>query len=198
MPLFFLLLQAGLAVAQTAPANLELLNRTLHALAVETARHIDLPDSAGLHYAAARESAAWDWLFERALYDELSVKRGLRLHRVEAAVSEWPLLFYAPLELRIRYDHHRAGSGRSVRRATARLYVKYQDPTGELIFSSEVERTLVDTIRSDQIAALEDHAYPFTAGERTPPSRLKRILEPLLLTAITGGIIYLFYSFRSN
>jgi len=193
-----LLLWAGWLAAQTPPANLELLSSTLHAVADEAARPITLADSARLNYAAPKESAAWEWLFEQALYNELGSKRALRLRRVDAAALEWPLLFYAPLELSIAYAQPAAGGNRTIRRATARLYVKYQNAAGELIFSRELEQIRSDTVATRQLAALEDQKYPFTAGARTPPSRLKRLLEPLVLTAITGGIIYLFYSFRSN
>ncbi len=198
MPLVFLLLQTGLAGAQTPPANLERMSQSLRTVAAEAAAHITLADSAVLHYAAPRESAAWEWLFEKALYEELGVQRGMRLRRVEAAAPEWPLIFYAPLALSVRYSQQGAGKGHTLRRTTGRLYVKYQNSAGELLFAGELEHTLIDTIRSDRIAALENQAYPFTAGERKPPSRLKGLLEPFVITAVTGGIIYLFYSFRSN
>jgi hypothetical protein len=176
--------------------NLRLQERVLQQIVQEVEGHLALTDSSRLHYSSPPEKAAWEWLFEKALYDILGTGHDLRLRRVEPTALEMPVLFYAPLELTIRYES--AADGRTIRHASGRLFVKYHNTRGDLLFAREMTGSSVDTVARNKLAALEDPGYPFTVGRTNPRGGVKRFLEPVVLTLITGGIIYLFYSFRSN
>ncbi|OPZ81199.1 MAG: hypothetical protein BWY77_00750 [bacterium ADurb.Bin431] len=197
MPLLFLLLTVAQARAQEPPTNLELFRRTMEQQLAGVEPQLALADSSLLCYGSSVPQAGWDWLFESVVFEKLGGKRALRLRRVDAAAVERPLLHYVPMDLNVRYEEARSGR-RILRTVSSRLHLKYLDERGELIFSRELIGSVSDTLARGQIAAVEDPALPFTIGKRPQPSRLKRMAEPVVMALITGGIIYLFYSFRSN
>lgn len=196
--MLLLLILALPAPAQEPPANLELLRRTLEQQLAEVEPHLALADSSLLCYASPKEQVDWDWLFERVLFEQLGERRALRLRRVDPGEMERPLLAYVPVEMDILYEAAGSSGRRIIRTVKSRLHLKYLNSSGELLFSRELAGSACDTLARDQIAALEDPAIPFTIGKRPQPSRLRRMAEPAILALITGGIIYLFYSFRSN
>jgi hypothetical protein len=198
MPALLLLLWTSFSSAQEPLTNLQLIERALKTMMQEAEPHLVLADSSLLCFASPAERPAWDWLVEKAVYDHLAAKHDISLRRVDAASLEMPQLFYVPMELKIRYETAAIAKRKVVRRATCRLYLKSQDAQGRIIFAQEMTNSSVDTLAGKLLPSLEDKSYAFTIGERAKASWLKRMLEPLIVTVITGGIIYLFYSFRSN
>lgn len=73
-----------------------------------------------------------------------------------------------------------------------------EQPSGKLLWSGEVSRDSSDTIRLAQLKVLENANIPFTVGQGTKNGDGSNLLEPVLITGITGTIIFLFYSLRSR
>ena len=196
--MLLLFLWAALASAQEPVTNLQLLSTTLQKLFEETEPYLAIKDSSRIQYASSGEMAAWDWMFEKILYEQLGARHAIQLRRVDPSALQMPLLFYAPIELKIYYETRTGLVRKTIRRAASRLYIKYQDAEGNVVFAREQQHCITDTVATSAISGLENQNYAFTLGERSRPSWLKRLAEPLMITVITGGIIYLFYSFRSN
>jgi hypothetical protein len=55
-----------------------------------------------------------------------------------------------------------------------------------------------DTLAGKILPRLEDQGFDFTLGSRESRDENPRWLEPVLITAATGVVIYLFYSLRSR
>lgn len=55
-----------------------------------------------------------------------------------------------------------------------------------------------DTLRADEIRALEDPRFPFTIGRWPPRSLWSKMLEPLLLTVAAGAVVYALYALRTR
>jgi len=83
------------------------------------------------------------------------------------------------------------------RQVNIEFYVKISDSDHRVLFSDDFKEVFSDTIKVNNIKNIENNNLPFTIGNRSK-SLVSRLLEPLLVTLITGSIIYIFYSFRSN
>ncbi len=198
MPLLLLLFMALPALAQEPPSNLELVRRIMEQQLAEVEPRMALADSSLLCYGSPAPQAAWDWLFERVVFERLGERRALRLRRADAAAAERPFLYYVPVDLNIRYESAGGSGRRIIRTVASRLHLNYLDGSGELLFSGELNGSVSDTLARSQIAAVEDQGLPFTIGKRPQSSLLRRMAEPVVMALVAGGIMYLFYSFRSN
>jgi len=63
----------------------------------------------------------------------------------------------------------------------------------QVVFSNIIQVSETDTIKTSNLKILEDSNYEFTTGTEKPG-----ILEPVLVSALTGAVIYIFYSYRSQ
>ena len=77
------------------------------------------------------------------------------------------------------------------------VYLKILGPENRVLLSNVIRESYSDTINVNTINSLENSDLPFTIGNRSK-SLVSKLLEPLLVALITGSIIYIFYSFRSN
>lgn len=55
-----------------------------------------------------------------------------------------------------------------------------------------------DDLKASAMKEVENKFYLFSYGTKTESKFIKRLVEPVLVTATTAGVIYLFYSMRSG
>ena len=67
-----------------------------------------------------------------------------------------------------------------------------------IIYSFSKTDHMADSLKSSQLAEIENSFYEFTRGERMESGWISKFFEPALITITTIGIIYLFYSLRSG
>jgi len=70
--------------------------------------------------------------------------------------------------------------------------------SGEVVFSQTLVGSKLDWIPIARVASLENPQVGFTRGEMKLPPNKNRLIQPLLITTVTGVIAYLFYSLRSR
>jgi hypothetical protein len=70
--------------------------------------------------------------------------------------------------------------------------------SGEIVFSRTLTGTKSDWIPIANVAAVENAQLGFTRGEMKSPPSKNRLIQPILITTVTGVIAYLFYSLRSR
>ncbi len=83
---------------------------------------------------------------------------------------------------------------------TARIVVDFDlraTQTQRIYFQGALEETSRDTLQNG-VEQLENSAMPFTIGVWQQNDNRRAWLEPVLLTAATGAIVYAFYSLRSQ
>jgi hypothetical protein len=69
----------------------------------------------------------------------------------------------------------------------------------KILFSKNVKKNEIDTIKNSDFENIQNPKYAFTMGQMLKnDSLLKRWLEPVFLFAISGTVVYLFYSVRSK
>jgi hypothetical protein len=89
-------------------------------------------------------------------------------------------------------EYEKAKNGMTARKATTVLHVRLEDTsTSQLVWAGELRGIATDEVPNKYVKALVDKRY-----EQITPTKEKAgknpLIEPLLVTAITGGLIYLF------
>lgn len=84
------------------------------------------------------------------------------------------------------------------RTATGKLHLTIQEKNGRVVFSKLISEIYQDTISSKSIKVVETENLSFTKGEKIDSSIAKKIVGPLIFTAATITVVYLFYSLRSG
>ncbi|HEX6791667.1 MAG TPA: hypothetical protein VF247_10190, partial [Candidatus Krumholzibacteria bacterium] len=97
-------------------------------------------------------------------------------------------------------DSHRAfmiGGKRVDRRASVRVMTTLTDQTGRVIWVGEAERDHEDEIDYGDAARVEQGMYQFNRPV-TPSSGWGKVIEPVFVTGVIVGLIYLFFSNQSD
>jgi hypothetical protein len=90
------------------------------------------------------------------------------------------------------------GPKRIRRLAQVELHMRLTEEGGRRVtWSRNVQHSTSDVITYDAAAHLESTAFAFAKPERAP-SFLTRLYEPLVVGAIVGGLVFLFYSNQSG
>jgi hypothetical protein len=107
------------------------------------------------------------------------------------------------IELGVRYTKlHRGGflffGERTVDRfASARLHGELRRPTDHVVrWSGDADASASDEVQVSRLSTLEGLDYPFT-DPQVPPGGAARIIEPIIVSAIVVGLVFLFVSNRS-
>ena len=140
-----------------------------------------------------------NWLIEAQLFQWAKTNGFLSVYRFDAAgpraAGPHYSLEYRPLGGAVRYE--KATDSHVARTIQASLYILFTDPEKRIVASQSSSLSLQDTVLVKDLKTIEDVQYDFTRGDRSR-SLFSIVLEPLLLTAVTGLVVYFFYSFRSK
>lgn len=143
-----------------------------------------------------------DWLVEDMLLDDL-VARGLRV-RVgeESAIPDSASLelSYRILDIGVEYPaqgrYYGVGRLWIERLIMVKLSFQLTDlATREVKWIHESEASRRGRFAYNRLSAVETKTYPFTKAKFEKKS-WTRYLEPVIVSGVVGGLIYLFYSHR--
>lgn len=81
-------------------------------------------------------------------------------------------------------------------RAIISFFLKNEHNT--VLFNFSEELTNIDLITRNSIEKVENRLLPFTVGSKAESKFIKRFLEPIIATAVTISVVYLFFSLRSS
>ncbi|NIU01645.1 MAG: hypothetical protein GWN01_12240 [Nitrosopumilaceae archaeon] len=84
------------------------------------------------------------------------------------------------------------------RKIKGSYHLQIQKRGGQVLFSREISGQYQDTIPNNMIDQVENEKLPFTIGTEYESPFVNRWLEPVLVTATTMTVIYLFYTLRSE
>ncbi len=76
------------------------------------------------------------------------------------------------------------------------FYLK--DENDKIVFNFSDEMRNVDIIPRSNMESIENKLLPFTIGQKTESKFMKRLLEPMIVSVATLGVVYLFFSLRSG
>lgn len=111
------------------------------------------------------------------------------------------VLQYQNVVFDLKYvDSHRAfmvGGRRVERRAGVRIMTTLSDETGRVLWVGEAERDHEDEIDYGDAARVEQGMYQFNSPV-VPSGGWGKVVEPVFVTGVIVGLIYLFFSNQSD
>jgi hypothetical protein len=198
----------GTSEAQLSPwpSNLELLSRAVGQSCEQIAQRVELPSGSPLRLTCAQQ-VPLGWLVESELV-RLLLERGFAviLSTTPTDSSAAPhlagSLTYRPLRLQVSYaDGKRdpaAGGALVTRSAASQIYYTLvEEGSGRALAAGSAVATVVDTVPAAEIIRLEASPVDPVHVARTE-TRWGRLWEPVVVSGVIGGLIYLFYSTRAT
>jgi hypothetical protein len=186
----------------TFPTNLELLR-----LAVEEAieKVCDrLPSHEPKIICLRRESQVpGNWLVEHAFSQSL-LRRNFRVLAPDTlgvqprpACAGREILHYRVVDLDLLYPtsrrKHLFGPLLVHREARLHVFLHLDRDNGEILWTGEAQHTKGDWLPAKMLEYVEGESVPFISPQLKPDG-WGRFAEPALLSAVVGGLIYLFYT----
>jgi len=85
------------------------------------------------------------------------------------------------------------------RNLKANFFVEVFSSNNKLLYSKQVKKEFEDILKKDEIGKVQNSDLKFTLGKiKEKGSFVNKFVEPVFLFAISGTVIYLFYSIRSQ
>ena len=178
-------------VAVAVPANGQTTNRqVLEQVGVQC-----LADAAG-EIPSFRLAAPDSLPYLRSALVHSWLAGGKRVLVEDASEADVPLFRYGIQQAGVSYRR----IGRSAFERTVSLSLEYTltGIQGSIEADGICNETAVDTVRTRDLALLEDPAFSETVGPRPPAGWIRRIVEPAVLVGAVSVGVYLFFSLRST
>ena len=146
-------------------------------------------------------NAAGNFLVENTLASALATV-GWRVN-TRADSSAAHVLEFELVDLGVEYVHTYRnawfGEKRVVRETRARLFGRLLDNDGHsILWADQTERRDRDEVPAAALPVLEDMNPPDYLKASLPPQRWNKVVEPVVVTGIIVGLIFLFFSNQST
>ena len=196
-------LLAALTICATAsaavpfPTNMDLLVETVASAVDESLGRIEMPDDAAafplLIVAQSKHDA--NWMVEHLLANRL-LTRGFSVTLDSTAAQPGSMrLSYRVLDLGVSAYSGLRGSEVS-RQGRATLALRLSDERDDVVhWQDEITRTQSDQIPKKQLDILQHDQFKFAKTELEEQTWSK-FVEPVIVSTVLGGLIYLFFSNR--
>ncbi len=198
---------AGVCAAQDRtdpPTNIDRMRELSRSVADELVRFdgVAAPQSVRLVPAASDEPHQF---LDAILADALRA-RGVVPHVADVAAGDGAP---AALELRYRaivfdlaytdvYRAHLVGGRRVRRHAAVEVSAQLVDPTdGTVVWTGDARRSVDDVVPASELARVQAGAFAFARPEM-PSSGWGRYAEPVIVSGIVVGLVYLFFSNQNS
>ncbi len=196
----------GMREVRVPKSNLTVVTELASEVVAEAVGKMRIPEASELYIKQVDQHDA-SWLVQSVLLEELT-KRG---HIVKAGgMAGEP----SDPEGRPRYEvayrivsaettYPRAwrewmvGAKKVERRVAVDIHFQLSDAASAIIWAGNVQRERREIVPGSRIAELSSPGQAFTSPEVIPGS-WDKVLEPVIVAAIVGGLIYLFYTSRSS
>ena len=192
-----LMVCATASVAVPFPTNMDLLVETMASAVDESLARIEMPDDAAtaplLVVAQSKHDA--NWMVEHLLANRL-LTRGFSVTLDSTTVQPTSMrLSYRVLDLGISAHSGLRGSKVS-RQGRVTLALRLSDEGDDVVhWQDEITRTQRDRIPKNQLAILQHDQFKFAKTELEEQTWSK-FVEPVIVSTVLGGLIYLFFSNR--
>lgn len=134
------------------------------------------------------------WLINSQLYRCLK-EAGVRHIFAEKQSDQTIRVSYKSIAQTITYQQ--ISKKQLKRNIDIQILLQITDASNNMAAHEVVKKNYEDIVAKNRVHALENRNFPFTIGTQKR-SWLFAIYEPAIVTSITGMIIYLFYSYRSQ
>lgn len=193
-------LNGGFCGESPAPTNQEILSRVFTAPILKLLAD-SLPPAGALVIRESPGGGLEAWLIQN-LTDSCLAQKYLVYSSPDSGVSYDYALEISGARVQIQY--HSAGRRwlffkKGVRRTfEGDFHLRAIRHDRQILYSRRVMVSHQDVIPAGLLERVENPDLPFTQGTKSGSSVINRWLEPVLITATTITLIYLFYSLRSK
>ena len=189
-------------VQENPPSNEEFLRESIRSLLGRS--FADFPQAfSKFLLLKAEEDHPANWLLEGELVSYLlSSNYQVALHSTEpnSNLLESQSLFYRIIEMSLEYPKVKRkgffGERIVTRKAWLNLSFRLEDnATGRVLWTKRGKEERSDLIKKNKIKSINNQSYPFLSPS-LPGDSQSRFIEPALVVAVVGGLIYLFFANR--
>lgn len=196
--LFWLIFPAILNSQTSQPvSNIEIFQKLAHEIVQQVCKEVGVDSNESVLFHSRSANPAGDWLLENA-FIRYFLKHKIKVQLASNGENSNYFLFELFVtDISVKYE---AIAKKKLKRdfsLSADIRVaKNKTETVELIKS--YSKTFQDTVSVDGIKNIESKQYPFTHAEFHRKKNWKYWINPVLVLASTGAVIYSFFALRSK
>lgn len=203
-------LLAGLAVAlmicparaeEPAPTNLDLMTRLGNQVVAEIIGEIE-PEVRGVRLRIVPSANTEEYVVLEDVFTRLLEERGIDTvyREPEEGDSLYELDYRVPV-FRLSYPKvyrsHLIGGKKVKREANLRVHAKLIADDGDVLWIGDSSAEFSDQFPHGDLSRIQEGSYEFVNPEM-PGSGWGKLVEPVLVSAIIVGMVYLFFSNQSD
>ncbi len=193
---------------EKAPTNFELIEKTAGSAVGELLTNMPVvPSGAAILLHKARGVGEIDFIFENMLLrrmQEAGYRVSVQVSEKEGTQPDDPnyRLSFQIIRMSLAYTRigrqYWFGAKEVERLAEIGIFAQLTDlGSGDIVWVGDAQKKFDDTIRYAELKLVEEEQYKFTKPERKE-LRWSRFVEPVIVTGIISGLVYLFFSNQSD
>lgn len=141
-----------------------------------------------------------EWLIEQKLAGFLGSNQKLRFltpdrYMPESVASGW-ILEFKVIDINVSYQPD--SKGIFARHIQVAWFIKLQTASGVVLFLDNITKSYQDQIARNAVAVIENRNLAITQGHLPDSGTYTKYIEPIVVSIVSGLIIYLFFIMRSN
>lgn len=192
-------------VTAVPKSNLTVISQLAREAIAEALDRMALPAGSEIYLSQVGQHDA-SWVIQSLLHEELTARGHVVMKGELAGGGEDPVPPRYEIAYRIvscgttfprAWREWVVGSRRVERKSRCDLYMRLSDARPAIVWAGSVERELREIIPGDRLSELSTDGQPF-ASPQVDAGGWDRVLEPVVVAGIVGGLIYLFYTSRST
>ncbi len=196
-----ILAAAGPAAAGPPLTNYECLRATARTACDSLIARLPRPASDASLAVRPVGTSAGNFMIENALASALANAGWQVSMRADSTASR--VLEFEVVDLGVEYVHTYRnswfGEKRVERETRVRLFGRLLDNAGHgILWADQTERRDYDEVPAKALPVLEDKNPPDYLKATLPPQRWNKVVEPVVVTGIIVGLIFLFFSNQST
>jgi hypothetical protein len=140
------------------------------------------------------EETTTNFLLIESISNELKTEEAYLYLKTDSLYYDIPTLYYRTISKNVMIEEKERFFGEPIIEREAKLVLSFRlidVETGEILIAQEIEETILDEISKKDYLDLKK-------GIKKKGTSLTRFIEPAVITAIIGGLMYLFYSQKSS
>ena len=194
--LFVLVFVMGAKEAACENTNLEVLGLLYRSAADEFIQTVTCSDSL-IALKSLSPDLPYNWLIKTSIFKVFNSSCDSNLFEENGPDStiRHATLEYKSVDQKIEY--RKVAKTKFARECRISVYFRFIDSSKRIIENEIIHKVHADTIKKRDIAKIENMTQPFTSGEKKNSFPIG-IIEPVMISLLTGLVIYLFYSYRSQ
>jgi hypothetical protein len=198
--------ERGASFVRVPKGNLAVLRDLTREVMADAVDRMDIPSGSHVYMQQVDQHEA-SWLVQSVLLEELTdrghavMTGGMSAAEEGAETPETYEVAYRIVSCETTFPRAWRewviGSRKVERRAAVDIQFQLSDASGAITWAGSVERERREIVPGSRVQELATPGQSFTAAE-IEPGGWDKVLEPVIVAGIVGGLIYLFYTSRST